>query len=70
MIQVAGMTCSGCERKLQHMLSSVSGVHDVKTSLVLGQTEFDMDAGLLKNETVSSVERRTGFKCAPYQQGC
>ncbi len=67
--QISGMTCTGCERKLQRVLSSIAGVHDVKTSLVLGRAEFDVDAGLSINEVASLLERQTEFKCIIYQEG-
>lgn len=60
---------SGCERKLQRVLSSIAGIHNVKTSLVLGRAEFDVDAGLSINEVASLLERQTEFKCIVYQKG-
>ena len=67
--QISGMTCTGCERKLQRVLSSIAGVHSIKTSLVLGRAEFDVDAGISINKVVSLVERQTGFKCIVHQEG-
>lgn len=67
--QISGMTCTGCERKLQRVLCSITGVHNVKTSLVLGRAEFDVDAGLTINEVASLLERRTEFMCTVYQEG-
>ena len=54
--QILGMPCTGCERKLQRVLSSIAGVYNVKTSLVLGRAEFDVDAGLLVNEVTWPME--------------
>ncbi|KAL9075656.1 MAG: hypothetical protein Q9161_001408 [Pseudevernia consocians] len=68
-IQISGMTCTGCERKLQRVLSSTAGVQNVKTSLVLGRAEVDVDAGLSIVEVASSLERQTEFKCTVFQQG-
>ena len=67
--QISGMTCTGCERKLQHVLSSIAGVRNVQTSLVLGRAEFDVDAGLSINEVASLVERQTEFRCIVRQEG-
>lgn len=67
--QISGMTCTGCERKLQRVLSNIAGVHNVKTSLVLGRAEFDVDAGLSINEVASLLERQTEFKCKIHQEG-
>ena len=33
----------GCERKLQRVLFRIAGVHNVQTSLVFSQAEFDVD---------------------------
>ena len=67
--QISGMTCTGCERKLQRVLSSIAGVHNVKTSLVLGRAEFDVDTGLSVNEVALLLERQTEFKCTVYMEG-
>lgn len=63
------MTCTGCERKLQRVLSSIAGVQNVRTSLVLGRAEVDVDAGLSIVEVASLLERQTEFKCTVYQEG-
>ena len=68
-VQISGMTCTGCERKLQRVSSSLPGVHNVKTSLVLGRAEFDVDVGLSINEVALLLERQTGFKCTIQQGG-
>ena len=39
-MQISGMTCTGCERKLQRVLSNITGVYNVKTSLVMGLAEL------------------------------
>ena len=67
--QISGMTCTGCERKVQRVLSSIVGVCNVKTSLVLGRAEFDIDAGLSVEDVASLLERQTEFKCVVYQEG-
>lgn len=68
-IQISGMTCTGCERKLQRVLSSIAGVHNIKISLVLGRAEFDVDAGMSVNKVTSLMERQTGFKCVVHWEG-
>lgn len=67
--QISGMTCTGCERKLERVLSSIAGVHDVKTSLVLGRAEFDVDAGFSVHNVVYLLERQSEFKCVVRQEG-
>ncbi|KAL8967870.1 MAG: hypothetical protein Q9197_005189 [Variospora fuerteventurae] len=67
--QISGMTCTGCERKLQHVLSNIAGVRNVQTSLVLGRAEFDVDAGVSINEVASLLERQTEFRCIVREEG-
>ncbi len=67
--QISGMTCTGCERKLQLVLSSITGVHNVKTSLVLGRGEFDVDVGLSIDKVALLLEKRTAFKCVVHREG-
>lgn len=69
MTQISGMTCTGCQRKVERVLSSVAGVWNVKVSLVIGRAEFDIDAGLSVEKVASSLERQTEFKCVVYQGG-
>ncbi|KAK4225073.1 E1-E2 ATPase-domain-containing protein [Podospora fimiseda] len=63
-LSVTGMTCSGCETKLQRTLGTLSSVKNLKTSLVLSRAEFDLD---LKTgsvlEVIKYLERTTEFKC-------
>ena len=66
---ISGMTCTGCERKLERVLSSIAGVHNVKTSLVLARAEFDVDAGLSINDVALLLERQSEFKCVVLQEG-
>lgn len=68
-IQVSGMTCTGCERKLQRVLTSIAGVSNFQTSLVLGRAEFDIAQGLSINDVVLLLERQTEFKCVVRQEG-
>ena len=68
-VRISGMTCTGCERNLQRVLSSIAGVHNIKTSLVLGRAEFDVDARISVNEVASLLERQTGFKCIIHWEG-
>lgn len=69
MTQISGMTCTGCERKVQRVLANILGVYNVKTSLVLGRAEFDIDAGLPVEEIAALLGRQTEFKCAVFQGG-
>ena len=68
-MHISGMTCTGCERKLQRVLSSITGVYNVKTSLVLGRAEFDIDAVISINEVALLIERQTEFRSTIHQGG-
>ena len=67
--QISGMTCTGCERKLQRVLSGIAGVRNIQTSLILGRAEFDIDVGLSAIDVASSLERQTDFQCTVFQEG-
>lgn len=40
---VSGMTCTGCQAKVQGLLSKVSGVKNVRIDLAKGEAVIDMD---------------------------
>lgn len=64
LLSVEGLTCVGCENKLFRSLNVLSPVHNLQTSLVMSQAEFDLDLNVTSVEdVVRSVERSTGFKC-------
>ncbi|PHH88550.1 hypothetical protein CDD83_7380 [Cordyceps sp. RAO-2017] len=61
---VSGMTCTGCETKLNRTLATVHGVGSLKTSLVLSRAEFDVDLRLVAvADVIKHLERTTEFKC-------
>ncbi|CAG8007916.1 unnamed protein product [Penicillium nalgiovense] len=63
-LSISGMTCTGCETKLNRTLATVTGVKDLKTSLVLSRAEFDLDLNLSTVDSViKHLERTTEFKC-------
>ncbi|KAK4233839.1 E1-E2 ATPase-domain-containing protein [Achaetomium macrosporum] len=63
-LSITGMTCTGCETKLQRALSPLAAVKNLKTSLVLARAEFDLDLGRGSlAEVLKHLERTTEFKC-------
>jgi copper chaperone CopZ len=68
-LSVSGMTCVGCETKLQRSLATIKAVQNLKTSLVLCRAEFDLDR---RYETVDSIihqlQRMTEFKYEELKQ--
>ncbi|EXJ73561.1 Cu2+-exporting ATPase [Cladophialophora psammophila CBS 110553] len=63
-LDVQGLTCTGCETKLFRSLHAIPGIFHLQTSLVLSQAEFDLNekAGSI-DEVIKSVEKATGFAC-------
>ncbi|KAJ5533140.1 hypothetical protein N7494_009692 [Penicillium frequentans] len=67
-LSISGMTCSGCETKLNRTLVTVPAVKDLKTSLVLSRAEFNIDLRLGSvEEVMKHLERTTEFKCERVQ---
>ncbi|KAG9244650.1 P-type ATPase-like protein [Calycina marina] len=71
LINIEGMDCSGCERKLWKSLAAFPELTNVKTSFLLAQAEFDfMPSKSVHHENIlSMVERKTGFKCSIWLRG-
>lgn len=64
-VSISGMTCTGCETKLIRTLSTLAGVSNVKTSLLLSRAEFDIQHDLISaDEVLKHLEKRTEFQCA------
>ncbi|KAJ5760538.1 hypothetical protein N7520_007694 [Penicillium odoratum] len=62
-LSVSGMTCTGCETKLNRTLAIVSGVRNVKTSLILSRAEFDLDLNMSSVKYVMKhLQRTTEFQ--------
>ncbi|KAI1065506.1 hypothetical protein LB507_001092 [Fusarium sp. FIESC RH6] len=67
-LSISGMTCTGCETKLNRTLATVPAVNDLKTSLVLSRAEFNIDLRLGSvDEVIKHLERTTEFKCERIQ---
>lgn len=58
------MTCTGCETKLKRTLGTLAALTNLKTSLVLARTEFDIDPRKISaEEVIKHLHRTTEFKC-------
>ncbi|KAK7217347.1 hypothetical protein V2G26_005350 [Clonostachys chloroleuca] len=67
-LSISGMTCTGCETKLNRTLATVPAVKNLKTSLVLSRAEFQLDLRLGSvEEVMKHLERTTEFKCERIQ---
>lgn len=63
-LAISGMTCTGCETKLQRTLATLQPVNNLKTSLVLSRAEFDLDLqAMAPDDVIKHLERTTEFKC-------
>ncbi|KAH8588439.1 E1-E2 ATPase-domain-containing protein [Bisporella sp. PMI_857] len=63
-LSISGMTCTGCETKLQRVLGTVPAISNLKTSLVMSRTEFNLDVRVMSADSViKHIERTTEFKC-------
>jgi Cd2+-exporting ATPase len=63
-LNVQGLTCAGCENKLVRSLNAIPGIHNLQTSLVMSQAEFDIDARAVSVDgIIRHVARATGFAC-------
>jgi heavy metal translocating P-type ATPase len=60
---ITGMTCTGCETKLKRTLGNLA-ISNLKTSLILGRAEFDLDLTIMSaGDVVLHLQRTTEFKC-------
>ncbi|KAJ5652736.1 hypothetical protein N7507_010162 [Penicillium longicatenatum] len=67
-LSISGMTCTGCETKLNRTLVSVPAIKDLRTSLVLSRAEFNINLRLGSvEEVMKHLERTTEFKCEKVQ---
>lgn len=67
-LSISGMTCTGCETKLNRTLVTLPAVKDLKTSLVLSLAEFNIDFRFGSvEEVMKHLERTTEFKCETVQ---
>ncbi|KAI1767738.1 heavy metal translocatin [Hypoxylon sp. FL1150] len=63
-LSISGMTCTGCETKLQQTLSKVQAVKNLKTSLVMARVEFQLDlSSATPEDVIKHIGRTTEFKC-------
>ncbi|KAH8819761.1 E1-E2 ATPase-domain-containing protein [Xylogone sp. PMI_703] len=65
-LSIDGMTCTGCAKKVQRTLQSISEVLNIHVSFTTGTADFDLkqDGVASMSDVVSLLERQTGFKFA------
>ncbi|CZT14987.1 related to P-type ATPase [Ramularia collo-cygni] len=65
-LDVSGMTCTGCSKKMMNVLNGISGLSNAQVTFVSGNAEFDLDLAVAgkAEDVLARVERETGFKCS------
>ncbi len=66
-ISVQGITYTSCKKSLSKALALMLAVSNIKTSLVLGQAEFNLrasSANINITETIKTIKKITGFTCS------
>ena len=53
---VSGMTCTGCQNKVQGLLSKVAGVKNVNIDLPKGEATIDMDKHIATNDLKTALK--------------
>ena len=48
--KISGMTCTGCQAKVQHLLSQVEGVSNVSIDLEKGEADVTMEHHIATSE--------------------
>lgn len=64
-LNVDGMTCTGCSKKLMNVLNGVSGISNPKVTFVSGSATFELEhrnESTALDDVLSLIERQTGFK--------
>ena len=60
-IKVSGMSCTGCENRIQNSLKTIPGVVDVKADHVTGDVSIT-SAMEISDDTITSKIEDIGFK--------
>lgn len=63
-INVTGMTCTGCSKKLDRALNNIEGVSNVDAVFVTSSADFDVDPQIADvSKVIQKVAKDTGFGC-------
>ena len=58
---IEGMTCSGCERTLEHTVSRLEGMHEVRADRQKGQLDTDFSLPCTQEQVIQAV-RKAGYE--------
>ena len=60
--QVEGMTCSGCERTVQKVITNLDGVKDAKADLKTSTVSVEYDPEKVNIDQIKSVVNNVGYR--------
>lgn len=55
---IEGMTCSGCERTLEHAVLRLEGMHEVRANRQKGQLDTDFSLPCTQEQVIQAVRKR------------
>ncbi|HHY64414.1 MAG TPA: heavy metal transporter [Clostridiaceae bacterium] len=61
-LDIEGMTCTGCENRIRNALEKLEGVTDVRVDYVAGTAEFVLDESLLPFNRIIDTLTRLGYR--------
>ena len=68
LLEVSGMTCTGCANNLERALQAVEAVSNPRATFVTGTADFDIDASITTvDDVIKHIQEATQFKCVRYQ---
>ncbi|KAK6532922.1 hypothetical protein TWF281_007094 [Arthrobotrys megalospora] len=71
LLNVSGMTCTGCTRKLTNVLNNIDGISSIQATFVTGVAEFDLDPAIANlQQVIPRIEKETGFKFSQIVSNC
>ena len=67
LLQVSGMTCSGCANTAQRAIAAIPGTSNVRATFVTGTADFDLNTKVTTvHEAIASVHKATHFQFVRY----
>ncbi|MEZ4848197.1 MAG: mercuric transport protein MerTP [Bacteroidia bacterium] len=61
-LEIEGMTCSGCEAHVEHAANEVDGIQKSKASYAEGKAEIEFDPAQTTPEKIIEAVKTTGYK--------
>lgn len=64
-LDVEGMTCGHCVKRVTEALRSVDGVKKAEVSIESGKAEVTLEAGEVDDETLARAVEEAGYRATP-----